>query len=481
MKKTIFIVFILLSIKTNAQVIQVTNYTNNSQISSLDDFKLSQNNLIWKAWVSSVKHIMYYKGNTSTTIDFNEGGWSTCKYIDTYNDKFVCDKSINNQSYSSIIYYDGNDTTTLFVCGNSKNPKIYKNYIAYVQRNTSHIIRIYDGQNVVSGETFSAIQQVSDVTDNKVLFKGELIGGSGAIGLHIFDANTNTFSTIFNNTDTISVSYCKMSGNAVLYLKNYFISPANELCLYKNGNSIQLNNNLVCQYACDYATADIDSNKVVWLERNLSIIPSSIGNLAGTDIYYYDGVTTQHIANSTDPNITFYSPQVSGNNIVWICKDKNYNPILTYLAYYNGTTINKLNFIDQNLGLWLDDRAPKLSGNYLAWQAFNYSTSYSDNLYIADITTLPLVTLNINKNIISNINIKVYPNPVSDKLKIDIQNVNSLKSTIISVYDTQGKLLLQQTITKQQTELNISDFAKGIYILKVSDTNNTTISKFVKE
>jgi len=44
-----------------------------------------------------------------------------------------------------------------------------------------------------------------------------------------------------------------------------------------------------------------------------------------------------------------------------------------------------------------------------------------------------------------------------------------------------GKLLLQQNIKEPQTQLNIAQFAKGVYIVKVNSHSEILQSKFVKE
>ena len=80
-----------------------------------------------------------------------------------------------------------------------------------------------------------------------------------------------------------------------------------------------------------------------------------------------------------------------------------------------------------------------------------------------------------------NNGISIYPNPAKNKLTIDFQNINALQNTFISIYDIQGQLLLQQAIIQQKTEVNINNLAKGIYVLKINNNNNTTITKFVKE
>ena len=79
------------------------------------------------------------------------------------------------------------------------------------------------------------------------------------------------------------------------------------------------------------------------------------------------------------------------------------------------------------------------------------------------------------------LNISVYPIPASDKLTIDIQEINEFHKATVSFYDIQGQLLLQQTIKQSQIEINISSFAKGVYIIKVHNDNNIMVSKFIKE
>ncbi|MCX6230454.1 MAG: T9SS type A sorting domain-containing protein [Bacteroidetes bacterium] len=77
--------------------------------------------------------------------------------------------------------------------------------------------------------------------------------------------------------------------------------------------------------------------------------------------------------------------------------------------------------------------------------------------------------------------INIYPNPVKDKLNIDLQDLKNLKNASLSIYDIQGKLLLNQYITQAKTEINIQYFTKGVYIVKVYTGNNVIVDKFIKE
>ena len=67
----------------------------------------------------------------------------------------------------------------------------------------------------------------------------------------------------------------------------------------------------------------------------------------------------------------------------------------------------------------------------------------------------------------------VYPNPVVDKLNI------SLNSGIseVSIYDISGKPICKNTFANTSVSLNVSNFAKGVYIVKI---NNKYFHKIVK-
>ena len=71
-----------------------------------------------------------------------------------------------------------------------------------------------------------------------------------------------------------------------------------------------------------------------------------------------------------------------------------------------------------------------------------------------------------------------YPNPVVTKLNIEIPSTeNELK---VSIYNQLGQEVLHQYITEDSSFMNVSDLASGIYIIKLSTTNNSKTYKFIK-
>ena len=77
--------------------------------------------------------------------------------------------------------------------------------------------------------------------------------------------------------------------------------------------------------------------------------------------------------------------------------------------------------------------------------------------------------------------VKIYPNPAKDKLFVEITQTSQIKELSVFLYDLKGQMQLQQLIQQSKTEIDISDFAKGIYILKVRNTDGVIVKRIMKE
>ena len=76
----------------------------------------------------------------------------------------------------------------------------------------------------------------------------------------------------------------------------------------------------------------------------------------------------------------------------------------------------------------------------------------------------------------SDIRLTAYPNPVGDILYLNCDE--SLIGQSCRIFNMNGALFTDYTITETKTVIDVSGYPAGIYILKVGDRNNT--AKFVK-
>ena len=73
--------------------------------------------------------------------------------------------------------------------------------------------------------------------------------------------------------------------------------------------------------------------------------------------------------------------------------------------------------------------------------------------------------------------ISVFPNPVDELLQLKISN--ELIGTVCSIYDLNGKNILQTTLVNTVTTLDITNFAKGMYIICIDGQDDE--SAFIKQ
>ena len=72
-------------------------------------------------------------------------------------------------------------------------------------------------------------------------------------------------------------------------------------------------------------------------------------------------------------------------------------------------------------------------------------------------------------------NVKLYPNPTSGLLSIEAEEM-----TFVSVYDLLGQCLMQMPSKDGQANLDMSQLQNGIYLIKVSTANGSTMQRVVK-
>ncbi|WP_347374665.1 T9SS type A sorting domain-containing protein [Aequorivita sp. Q41] len=73
-----------------------------------------------------------------------------------------------------------------------------------------------------------------------------------------------------------------------------------------------------------------------------------------------------------------------------------------------------------------------------------------------------------------NFNISIYPNPVSNKLFIEIE-----ESSSVSVYDMRGSLVISEVVNDKGS-IDVSVLANGIYLLRININEEIFQRKFLK-
>lgn len=74
--------------------------------------------------------------------------------------------------------------------------------------------------------------------------------------------------------------------------------------------------------------------------------------------------------------------------------------------------------------------------------------------------------------------LKVYPNPVSDKLIVEVNNLKNTSVQIVTIY---GQLLKNIPLYNPTTSLSVDDLQRGIYFVNQTTADGTLVKKIVKD
>jgi endo-1,4-beta-D-glucanase Y len=87
---------------------------------------------------------------------------------------------------------------------------------------------------------------------------------------------------------------------------------------------------------------------------------------------------------------------------------------------------------------------------------------------------IPAIGLGLNDNVIENL--KYYPNPVNDIFTVS----NSTTIDEVDVYDVVGQLVSTKKYNVNTVQVDFSNFANGVYFVKMASENKVNTAKVVK-
>lgn len=151
-------------------------------------------------------------------------------------------------------------------------------------------------------------------------------------------------------------------------------------------------------------------------------------------------------------------------NLRWI---ELRSTIITHSNLMNMLT-NNYNLLKQN-GVyeresmaWPDYNADETELNYISTWLTN-RLAFLDSKFSESCNTLNVATFD------KVFQTTIYPNPTSDVINISL--INGVKHTIF-LYDNNGKLLSTNYSESSQDQISIKDFSKGVYYIKIVDSEN---------
>ncbi len=122
------------------------------------------------------------------------------------------------------------------------------------------------------------------------------------------------------------------------------------------------------------------------------------------------------------------------------------------------------------------------AGNTFYYYFYNWQVQGEDCRSNATAVTASVsVCTGLNEATAEN-SVQLYPNPAADKLTFNLTQELASATKSIEIYDALGKNVKSIIVTSEQTQINVSDLARGVYTCRLINTSNQTIVKrFVKE
>ena len=75
------------------------------------------------------------------------------------------------------------------------------------------------------------------------------------------------------------------------------------------------------------------------------------------------------------------------------------------------------------------------------------------------------------------ISANIFPNPTTGNVTVESNAIGA----DLNVYDMFGKLMIATKVTDVRTELNLSGFAPGVYMVRIANSTAVTTVKVVKK
>lgn len=321
--------------------------------------------------------------------------------------------------------------------------------------------------------------------DNDVIQFGKSGSGSAApyFALLFFNDGTGMFTqsqnTPFLPFKNLKLEFIDLEGDGDLDVLSFGedINYSAQVAIFENdgtGNySVLSNSNIAPHIADEISVGDIDNDG----DQDVLISGVIDNSIPKTAMYINDGIGQFSELN----NLPFPNIFASSNALADLDNDSDLDVVLIGSAA--GGLPNIFSIIFENIGNNAFIAADSLIGVYIPANTINdFNGDAKKDIIIQGFIDNTNIYWNesLISSVIENSNIpfSIFPNPTTNE--ITVKSDYKLIGTPYTVYDNLGKLVLNGSITKELTYIEMGDLPGGIYMLSVGDYKKP-ISKIIKQ
>ncbi len=174
------------------------------------------------------------------------------------------------------------------------------------------------------------------------------------------------------------------------------------------------------------------------------------------------------IEDSTTPSISCVADQyvAANSSHVYVVNGSEFDPT----GVSDNCDVDKIVNDFNNQSTLANAELPEGSTT-IEWTVYDKNGNTKSCLFVINVSQYT----GINNMIKSNT--KIYPNPTTGLVTID---VSDYKKVDIEVIDVAGKIIYQKSFNEKIINIDLSGFEKGVYYVKIKSDKNTEIQKVIK-
>ena len=160
------------------------------------------------------------------------------------------------------------------------------------------------------------------------------------------------------------------------------------------------------------------------------------------------------------PNVTTCSPNANGDMF------------MNYMDFSDDAAMN----------MFTNDQKKRMRALFATGNIRNsFLSSFACDSNLAQAGSLPVAAAPVAIPAVKINQIKVYPNPVQNNLTVNNKNVSAANPQIIQIFSTVGVNVYTGLLTKENSNINLSQLTAGIYIVKIGENQSQFTTKFIKQ
>ncbi len=179
--------------------------------------------------------------------------------------------------------------------------------------------------------------------------------------------------------------------------------------------------------------------------------------------FRFDGDYTVETMMNTIENMDYRFSYETGDwgvtNIIFDDGDVHYSLVGDYWMYNINGSMAMLGF----------DQQPIINGDFIKWGDISCATEIAQWTYVWTQPVQP-VSVYDNVNELEAATLSVYPNPATDRLYVDVENLQR-----VEIYDMAGRIVL----TSVASVIDLNDVETGVYFVTVRTENAVKTAKLV--